>query len=45
MMDGCPAIKLMTERTVFLGSRIGKQWGSVAGADECASRVGEGQLA
>jgi hypothetical protein len=31
-----PAIKLITERTVFVGSGIGKQWGAFVAAYECA---------
>ena len=27
-MDGCPTLELMTERTVFVETGIGKQWGS-----------------
>jgi hypothetical protein len=43
-MDGCPALKLMTERMVFVETGIGKQWGSEKG-DIALLRAEKGDIA
>jgi hypothetical protein len=48
-MDGCPALELSTERTVFVETGIGKQWGSCEGSSPrhnvVVSSITQGTLA